>query len=308
MLFVFTRITVKKFFYTIYLLLFYLLSAFFTSCQKDIAVNLPPLENKIVVDGRIEPGFPPYVILTHNMAYFGHQDQNTIQNMFIHDAVIKVSNGTKTITLTEICSKSLPDSLIPIVSEFSGVDPVLLKSINYCIYSTFDPAIFGQVGKTYSLSIVTEGKTFTASTSIFQPVPLDSLWWRLDKQDTLGSIWSHFTDSPAEGNSYRWLAKRFGKDPTFMPPFGAAFDDKFINGQSFNLSYGYYNKGDTVAVKFCVIDNASYQFFRSMEAVVNSQGNPFAAPASILSNIYPQKEALGVWCGYGASLDTIICK
>ena len=105
-----------------------------------------------------------------------------------------------------------------------------------------------------------------------------------------------------------WLAKRFGKDPTFLPPFGAAFDDKFINGQSFDMSYGYYNKGDTVAVKFCSIDNASYQFFNSMELVVNSQGNPFAAPSSIISNIYPQKEALGVWCGYGAALDTLVCK
>ncbi|MBI4930618.1 MAG: DUF4249 domain-containing protein [Bacteroidetes bacterium] len=302
------KITYSLYPYCLYLISSYLIPFFFSSCQKEITIDLPPLKNKIVVDGRIEPGFPPYVILAHNMAYFGHQDQNNIQNMFIHDAVIKVSNGTKTITLTEFCSKSLPDSLLAIMAEFTGVDTLLLKNINYCIYSTFDPSVFGQVGKTYSLSIVAEGKTYTSSTSILPPVPLDSLWWRLDKDDTLGFIWSHLTEPAAEGNTYRWMAKKIGKDPTFLPPFGAAFDDKFINGQSLNLSYGYYNKGDTIVVKFCAIDNPSYQFFRSMEVVTNSEGNPFAAPASVLSNIYPQKEALGVWCGYGTALDTVVCK
>lgn len=242
------------------------------------------------------------------MEYFGSQDQNTVQNMFIHDAVIKISNGMNAVTLIEFCSKSIPDSLIAIMSGFSGVDALILKNYNYCIYTTFDPSIFGQVGKTYSLSIESEGKTYTASTSILPPVPLDSIWWRVDKDDTLGYIWSHFADPSAEGNAYRWLAQRIGKDPAYVSYSRSVFDDKYINGKSFDFPEGYFNKGDTVSVKFCSLDNASYKFFSSMDALANSQGNPFAAPASVLSNIYPQNDALGVWCGYGVTLDTVVCK
>lgn len=287
-------------------IILYLLPAFFSSCQKEIEVELPALKSKIVVDGRIEQGVPPYIILTHNKAYFGNPDLNKIE--FVHNAIINVTNGTSTVMLTEYCSESLPDSLLPFIAGFTGIDTLLLKNFNYCVYSTFNPVIYGQTGKTYSLTIVAEGKTYTASTSILSPVPLDSLWWRVDKDDTLGSIWSHLTEPPEEGNAYRWLAKKIGRDYTFLPPFNSAFNDKFINGQSFDFAYGYYNKGDTIAVKFCALDNAVYDFFRSLEIVINNEGNPFASPSSVRSNIYPQEEALGIWAGYGTALDTIVCK
>ncbi|HNO71102.1 MAG TPA: hypothetical protein PKO16_04945, partial [Bacteroidia bacterium] len=59
------------------------------SCQKEIEVSIPFIEQKVVVDGRIEQGIPPYVILTKNMPYFGTTDLNAIENAFIHNAVVK---------------------------------------------------------------------------------------------------------------------------------------------------------------------------------------------------------------------------
>jgi len=303
---------------------------FFSSCQKQIKVKLPDAKQKICVDGKIEPGMPPYVILTHNMPYFGPTDISTLQQMFVHDAVITISDGTNTITLTEYCTQSLPDSILPVIAAFTGVDTASLKNFNYCIYTTFNTSIWGAIGKTYNLTIDVEGKHLTSSTTILNPVPLDMLWTKYYKTntagDSLGFIFTHLTDPPAEGNAYRWLAMRKGKDQSFVAPSGSAFDDKFINGQSFDFAYnrgkasgstlpedsneewGWFKIGDTVIVKFCSIDRASFDFFRGEDVALSSQGNPFAAPSSVPSNVFPREDALGLWCGYGTSLDTVIFK
>jgi len=300
----------KSFPYIFYVIPFilYLIPFFLPSCQKEVNLDLPALKNKIVVDGRIEQGMPPYVILTNNMSYFDSTDLNSIQNMFIHGAVINVSDGTNSVALTEYSSKSVSGPLLAAISAFTGIDTFTLHTFNYSIYTTLNTFIYGQVGKTYSLTIITDGKTLTSTSSIAQPVKLDSVWWKVAKDDTLGFIWSHLSEPAQSGNAYRWLAKNFKWDFSFRAPPGAAFDDKFINGQNLDFGYGYYTKGDTVAVKFCCIDQAAVNFFRQMDIVVNSQGNPFAAPSSIPTNIYPQNEALGIWCGYSSSGDTIVCK
>ena len=300
------------------------------SCQKEITVKLPDAKQKICVDGKIEPGMPPYVILTHNMPYFGPTDVNSLQKMFVHNAVVKIYNGSTTVTLTEYCSQSLPDSILPVVAAFTGVDTASLKLFNYCLYTTFNPAVWGAVGKTYNLTIEADGKSLTSSTAILPPIPLDSAWHKYSKAnkqgDSLGFVFAHATDPPQIGNCYRWLAMRKGKDQSFIAPPGSATDDKFYNGQSFDFAYnrgmapnstapddhneeaGYFKKGDTVIVKFCTIDRAAFDFFRQVEVAIYSQGNPFAAPSSVPSNVYPREDALGIWCGYGVSKDTVIFK
>ncbi|TAL56951.1 MAG: DUF4249 family protein [Bacteroidetes bacterium] len=302
----------------------------FISCQKDIEVKLPDAKPKICVDGKIEPGLPPFVILTHNMPYFGTTNLNALQNMFVHNAVVKISNGTTAETLSEYCSASLPDSLLPIVAAFTGVDTVALKSFNYCLYTTFNTAVWGAVGATYNLTIDVDGKSLTSSTRILNPVPLDSTWFRYIKVnnagDSLGFVFAHINEPEPEGDCYRWLAMRKGKDQSFIAPIGSVFDDKFVNGQSFDFAYnrgsipnspapddnneeeGYFKIGDTVIVKYCTIERATFDFFRQVDVAVYSQGNPFAAPTSVPSNVYPKENALGVWCGYGTFMDTVVFK
>ena|ERR1051326_3305301 len=306
----------------------------FASCQKEIKVKLPAAKQKICVEGKIEPGIPPYVILTHNVPYFGPTDLNTMQNLFIHNAVVLLSDGTTTDTLHEYCSQSLPDSLLPVVAQFTGVDTASLKNFNYCLYTTFNLSLWGTVGKTYHLTIdaSTAEKNYhlTSTTSILTPVPLDSVWYKYIKADhtgdSLGFVYAHLTDPPAEGNCYRWLAMREGKDQSFIAPAGSVFDDKFINGQSFDFAYnrgsvpnstapddnneeeGYFKIGDTVVVKYCTIDRAAFDFFRQVDVAVYSQGNPFSSPSSVPSNVYPREDALGIWCGYGVFQDTVIFK
>ncbi|MCC7303523.1 MAG: DUF4249 domain-containing protein [Bacteroidia bacterium] len=279
-----------------YLLFFLPFTILLTSCVKDIEVDVPEYSEKLCVDGRIEQGQTAWVVLTRNAAFFGDYDLNNLLNYIVTDAFVTVSNGVTTDTLTHFM---------------------------YGLYA--GSTITGQVGTTYTLNISWNNKVYTSTTTIPGPVPLDSLWFKVQgTMDSLGYVWANFQEPQGTGNAYRWFAKRLNKDQDFIAPFGSAFEDKFIDGQDFDFAYNrgqlpdsdapddnneeayYFKKDDTIVVKFTSIDDPSYQFWRSYETQVLSGGNPFAAPGNVKSNILPKGEALGVFCGYGVFLDTLI--
>jgi hypothetical protein len=100
-----------------------------------------------------------------------------------------------------------------------------------------------------------------------------------------------------------------------------AGSDVLINGESFETYFprpgdngfptGKYNsthskdcnnalvefKNDTVLIKFCQIDEPSMKFWRGLVRQVGTNGNPFAEPMNLVSNI---NGGLGVFTGYGA--------
>lgn len=291
------------------------------SCEKEITVDLPEAEAKLVVEGRIEPGLPPFVMLTRSAGYFDATDVSSFENNFVHNAVVKVFDGTTEVTLEEYCANTLPPVLLPFVAEITGIPVENLNRVNYCIYATFNTAIWGQTGKTYYLTINSEEKTYSSTTLIPVPVPLDSLWFEAER-DSLGFVWARLSEPPGPVNAYRWYAMRLGKDASFIAPFGSAFDDKFVDGKTFNFGYqrgavansnasddnnserAYFKTGDTIVVKFCSIDKGTFEFLRGYETEVINNSNPFASPTTIKSNI--EGGALGYWGGYGAAYDTLV--
>ena len=288
---------------SLYHILFFLLSFsfFFFSCEKNITVDIPESKAKLVVEGSIEQNEYPLVFLTKNLPYFGVTDSASIINIIVQDAVVTVSDGITTDTLQK-------------TFNFNYFPP---------IYYT-GSKIKGETGKTYYLTVISEGRKYTSHTTILpSPIGIDSLWFEIDKeQDSLGYLWAVYNDPPEPGNYYRLYAKRFKKDNIFIPVLGSIYDDKFFNGQQFTFSmirgvsninstekdpeYGYFKIGDTVISKFTSIDKASYDFWRSAEGEMYSNGNPFMTPSQIVTNI--EGGALGVWTGYGVFTDTVICK
>lgn len=281
-----------------FLILFFLPLLF--SCEKDISVKLPTPEEKIVVEGWIEQDQYPMVMLTKNSPYFTQMDSAQIVAMIITDATVTVSDGTSS------------DTLIP------TIDP------NY-----FPPIVYkghhlkGVINKTYSLRIEAEGKVLTAQTTIPAPIPLDSVWFKLEQgKDSLGLLWATISDPPAPGNCYRLFTKRLHRDIRYFPTLGSVYEDSFFNGQtlSFSMNRGianlssngpndpeesYYKKGDTISLRECTIDRAHYDFWRTAEQEMYSGGNPFATPTTVVTNIQGGG-ALGVWGGYGATYYTVI--
>ena len=108
--------------------------------------------------------------------------------------------------------------------------------------------------------------------------------------------------------------------PDFPLQLVDAGSDILINGESFETYFprpgdnggfpnGKYNasrtrecadstfeiKEDTVLIKFCQIDEPSLKFWRGLVRQAGTNGNPFAEPANLVSNI---NGGLGVWTGY----------
>jgi len=275
------------------------------SCEKEITVDLPAPETKIVIEGAIEEGRLPWVFVTKNAPYFSHIDSAALVNMIVFNARITVTDGiiTDSLQLT--------------------YDPYIYPKFKYA-----GSTLIGQTGKRYWLKVEVDGKTYTAQTSIPPSVKIDSLKFKPDKnQDTLGFIWLYLVDPDTLGNYYRGFTKILGKDSIYLRPYPSVFDDKFFNGQfceyaiergrnplednmyddygldSAGVSRFYFRKGETVVVKLCTIDVFHYDFWYSVEQQFITDGNPFASPISARTNI--SGGALGVWGGYGVYSDTL---
>lgn len=311
-----------------------------SSCEKEITVDLPDVTPKIVVEGTIEQGQPPLVLLTYSQGYFEPTDISSLESFFVRGARVTLSNGSTTGELTEICSSDLTPEQLELIAEFLGFTPEQLSSFNICAYTTFDTQLWGEEGKTYTLRVTKDEHELSAVTKINHLVNLDSLWFKIpneDPGDSLGFIFGILSDPDTLGNAYRWYAKRINKypswapdgyagqqkDPTFIAPLGSVFDDVFFNGLEFEFGYfrgtgpnpskfddldeerGFFKRGDTVAVKGCVIDLPAFRFIKSYETQIANQGSPFSVPYNLESNV---TGGLGAFIGYGAVYDTVICR
>lgn len=298
------------------------------SCTKEVKIDIPGYEEKVVIDGRIETGMPPIVLISKTQDIYSPTTMEAFLNSFQSGAVVTVSDGSTTVVLDEICSDNLPPGTEAMAAAMFGIPEEELANYHLCAYSTFNTAIWGQVGKTYSLKVELNGEVFTSSTQIVNPTPLDSVYWKQDPgaNQGYGYSWATLTD-PSGFDAYMWEVKRINmvdgetKDPAFKATFSPVFDDEFFNGQTFNFFYenpftwddetvadkdkGYYKEGDSVVIKFSKMDAAVYEFLEKKYMQLGTAGNPFASPTTIPSNI--QGGAIGLWAGYSPWFDTLYC-
>lgn len=286
------------------------------SCEKEITVELPDEPERLVVEGVIEPGLPPYILLTRTQGYFDPGDLDAISGLFVRDAVVMVDAGDGPITLEQICSASLTPAQQALIAELTGIQPTMLAEIDICLYSSLDPVLFGEVGRTYTLRIEAEGHVLTGSTTIPVPVPLDSIWFVrtpiTTDNDSVGHLWGRIQDPDTMGNGYRWYDRRISTglgqlpDPVFSSSANNTFDDRYFNGGLYDFNAtGFRYPGDTVVVKFTSIGRAEYRFYRSFETNTNSTRDLFGTPMNAFSNV---SGGLGIWVGRGVFLDTVICQ
>lgn len=299
------------------------------SCSKEVKIDIPGYEEQLVIDGSIETGYPPIVLLSHSADIYSPTNLEAFLNGFVSGAIVTVSDGTNTIQLDEICTDNLPAGTEEIAASLFGIPVSELANYHLCAYTSFNGLIWGQVGKTYTLTVLYEGKTYTSSTSILNPSNLDALYWKPDGDlSDYGYSWATLSDSPNQYDAYKWEVKRINtgldglpKDKNFKETYNPFFDDDFFDGMTFDFFYenplvwddasvpdeykGYFQIGDSVVVKMSKMDRDVFSFFEKKFIQMATAGNPFATPTNIPSNI--TGGALGVWAGYSPSYDTLYC-
>ena len=310
-----------------YFLIFFIICALF-SCQEEITLDLPQAENKLVVEGSIEPGFPPYVILTRNQGYFDPIDVNTYNDLIIDDVDSVMvwffnESGDKVIRYLEKVDV-LGDSLPPIYTDLNYFN----NSTNYT---------FSKENRTYFLEIYWNKQIISSFTTIPKSTPLDCLWVEQTEVTTDNEfkcdIRAMYTDPANEQNNILIRSKRiqhYERDDTLLcfnenkPDFNLKLVDSgsdiLINGETFETYFprpkdngfpnGKYNSyrtkkcqdgtelefpKDIVLIKFCQIDEPSVKFWRGLVRQAGTNGNPFAEPLNLVSNI---EGGLGVFTGY----------
>lgn len=287
-----------------------IIAVIFSSCEKEVKFKLGDAAQKVVIEGGIENGSFPVVRLSKSIGFFSKIDMQTLSSSFLHDAKIVVSDGTNTVTL-----KEYELDYNGIKAYFYSVDTADVPSLSFV----------GEIGKTYTLSVTYDNKTYESVTKIPGLIPLDSLWAEAPTtflpDSNMGQMIlnAQYTDPDTIGNYARYFTSRNGEP--FLAPLYSVYDDLIVNGTTVKIelaagynrmdsidanTYGYFFDGDTVVVKWCSIDKAVFDFWRTLEFSSSSIGNPFGTPVEITTNI--TNGALGVWSGYGVSYDTLIIK
>jgi len=287
----------------IFVFFFFLITL--TGCEKNIHFNLDKASPVLVVDAQIENGKPPQVVLTKSLSFFDQINPVILANSFVHGADVYISNGTLTHKLKEYT--------IPLVPGYSAY----LYSIDSSNLAT---AFLGELNTGYQLRIVSDGKEYTSQTQIpaLNVVP-DSVFYKqvpFIDDTTLRKMMVRVHDPVGLGNYIRYFTKR-GNLP-FYPGENSTYNDEILDGTTYEVSFpqgvdrndppkadsNFYHIGDTVTLKFCNINRATYQFWNTWEFAFQSMGNPFSQPNKVIGNI--SNGALGAFCGYAAWYNTQI--
>ncbi len=268
---------------------------FIVGCEKNDINSKKDYLPKFVVEGWIENGQYPHVILTHNLPFFTSVDSAQLSEIIIRYAKITVSDGLNTEILT------------------GGKDANYFPSFVYK-----GTELKGEVGKTYNLTIEYAGFTLTAQTTIPKPVALSKIWF-VTKNNDKQQLHTQFLDDASEKNYYK-LYTKLDSGKRFIPTLLSNYDDKFFNGKDYTLQVNrapennltlkndpFFNANDTVLVKFATVPKTGYDFWSSFQDEVLNSSNPLiGSTGKIKSNINGM--GIGIWCGYGVNVYKVVAK
>ncbi len=280
-------------------LIFVLLVMAQMSCEKNIDFKLNESANVLVVDAEIENSKAPTVILTTSLSFFSKIDPQILAQSFVHNADVFISNGSLTHKLKEYSYPLAPGYLAYVYS----IDSTSLST-----------AFAGEFNTGYSLKIIASGKEYNSTVRIPSLATFpDSVYFKqapFIPDSNKRNMFLRVTDPVGLGNYVRYFTQR--NSGRFLPGQASVYSDEVIDGTTYEVSFpqgidrndppkadsNFYNRGDTVTLKFCNIDKATYTFWSTWEFAYQSIGNPFSQPNKVLGNI--SNGALGAFCGYAA--------
>ena len=166
---------------------------------------------------------------------------------------------------------------------------------------------YATAGRTYTLSVTVDGKTYKASSTTPEAVAMDSIASAnniLDTKDNKRMITVYFNDPPNVRNQYRFVM--YVNHVQVKTIF--AFDDEFIDGKHVTLDLQQNDTdiypGDTVTVEMQCIDKPIYTYwFTLMQQQGNNPGGA-VAPSNPPTNISPT--TLGYFSAHTTQTTTIV--
>ncbi|MDN3670284.1 DUF4249 domain-containing protein [Echinicola jeungdonensis] len=188
-----------------------------------------------------------------------------------------------------------------------------LEEISPGIYQT--NTLRGKRGNSYDLEVELEGKSYQASSQIPpERIPIKNLEYGYRKGSFFSDdgyyVTAFFEDPEGLGNYYRLVLLVNGEEYFFEVDGDMVrdnnlwlSDDKYTDGNIQDFEFPHtLEEGDTVDVALYHLDQTTYDYYRTLEEVIDGGG---VAPSNPLSNF--GDEALGYFGAYSVtSLRVII--
>lgn len=244
-----------------------------------------------------------------------HLGNNT--GKLVIEANLTNENGQQTILLSENVPVSNTNTYPPVtgatvtVADQAGNNYPFTEGPNgtYTVNT-----LAGVPGNTYTMTVVTGSKTYTAKSVMPEVIPLDSLTSKNDEFNTKDHkkiITVHYHDPAGVVNQYRFVM--FVNNVQVKNIY--AFNDDFNDGRDVSIDLRTYNSndkdfgiyaGDSVRVEMQSIDKSIYTYwFTLMQQGDNGPGGG-VTPSDPSTNITPT--ALGYFSAHTTQSSTIVVK
>ena len=241
--------------------------------QNDIDVPLPSYPSELVVECYLEPGKVPSLAVTTSVPYLAAVLPQVPNDVTV---TLTLPNGTTVPLAFAPNYKALTDSTGEKFHSHIGRDPLVARP-----------------GDVFGLDVRDgRGRHLTATTTMMTPIPIDSVEFKFnDKTGTERKAYflTNFRDPATPDDAYRLQLHK--GDPARRallkgPEVDNSFQDRLNNGRNFTVGTSYrFLAGDTVTATLYHTDNAYFLFRQSVRDARNANGNPFAQPAAIASNV-----------------------
>lgn len=237
-----------------------IISAFFlVSCEleKTIGIELPAQQRQLVAEAYAEKGKVLRVLLTESEPYFDSLRFPLADSAFM----LLESEGRK-------------DTLKP--------EPILdlpnRKFYNYVSRQTLNP----ETGR-LNLSIQHKNRQLRGSTVFLEAPQLVSVDIEYNPSaDSSVRFLFWIRDFPGGQNYYRIILNEDSLTGSNVLEF--TFTDNNLDGQLFPVGTSYrFKKNSRYILRLFHIEQAYYNYLRSMDAADRANGNPFAQPSTVKS-------------------------
>jgi hypothetical protein len=252
------------------LIVLFIMATLMIQCTKPVTINLPPDENRLVVEAYLTPQKRLTVALQYSTGI-----TSTVPIQLVNRALVTIQHNNIVDTLSNIPYRDTANGRV-----YNYSSPKLMTS---------------DFTNTYTLNIFdsTSGKTYTSSTKLLAPILIDSINHTVNV-DNEASIGVKFTDPGNSENFYRRFAFTNEINPEGRANF--RFTDRLFNGQEFSLFTGFrFKKGDTVTVRLYNLNKDYFQFLENINTAEDAANNPLAQPVFAKGNI--SGDALGIFTG-----------
>jgi len=296
--------------------------------ERDIDIDLPEYNNEIVLESYIQAGHPLRALITQSLGYTelpisSPLDENTLVTVLADgeeltlplsqlEAIIVMEGDTAAIRQFEGFKSTI--ELLGLIKNadvtitHNGTTHTLEEGIyfdfdNLKVYNYGNPFIVPEeYDNDFSIEVNSLDTTATATARLLPPVEFDSLRYIFNSSDTLASVQAWFMDDMSMENHYRFLLHGSNLQDTVYQD--ATINDRFFNGSPVPLGSDFsFGIGDTAIISLYHIEESYHDFVETYQDAFFANGNPFAQPAQILTNV---EGGFGIFATLSLTRDTLI--